>query len=136
MAAKVLVIPEERKPACAYRTIAELVESERQQQDRWVWPEELPVFTKKAATIGADAIWIQPGRVRDLGQVREGNRDNYVRTRMVINYALALKVERGVSVARGGASVSESHRARQRGRRGAAPRPNADSVAGDRKSDC
>ena len=90
-AATVVVIPEERKPACAYTTIAEIAEGERQQQDRWVWPEELPDFTKKAASIGADAIWIQPGRVRDLGQVREGNSDNDVRTRMVINYVLALK---------------------------------------------
>jgi hypothetical protein len=29
--------------------------------------------------------------VRDLGQVRQGDSDNYVRTRMVINYVLALK---------------------------------------------
>jgi hypothetical protein len=91
MVAQVIVIPEERKPTCAYTTIAEIAEGERQQQDRWVWPEELPDFTKKAATIGADATWIQPRRVRDLGQVREGNSDYYVRTRMVTNYVLALK---------------------------------------------
>lgn len=90
-AAKVVVVDEDRKPACAYTTIAEIAEGERQQQDRWLWPEELPAFTQKAASIGADAIWIQPGRVRDLGQVREGDSDQYVRTRMVINYVLALK---------------------------------------------
>jgi hypothetical protein len=90
-AARVIVIPEERKPACAYTTIAEIAEGERQQQDRWLWPEELPAFTQKAASIGADAIWIQAGRVRDLGQVRQGDSDQYVRTRMVINYVLALK---------------------------------------------
>jgi len=90
-AAKVVVIPEDRTPACAYTTIAEIAEGERQQQDRWLWPEELPDFTQKAASLGADAIWIQPGRVRDLGQVRQGESDNYVRTRMVINYVLALK---------------------------------------------
>jgi len=90
-AAKVVVIPEDRKPACEYTTIAEIAEGERQQQDRWVWPEELPAFTQKAASIGADAFWIQPGRVRDLGQVREADSDYYVRARMVINYVLALK---------------------------------------------
>jgi hypothetical protein len=91
VAAKVIVIPEDQKPACAYTSIAEISEGERPQQDRWVWPEELPFFTKQAASVGADALWIQAPRVNDQGQVREGGGDNFVRTRLVTNYALALK---------------------------------------------
>ncbi len=90
-ASKIVVIPDDKKPACSYKSIAEIAEGERQQQDRWLWPEELPTFTAKAASLGADALWIQPPRIRDLGQVREGDSDNFVRTRMVTNYALALK---------------------------------------------
>jgi hypothetical protein len=91
-ASRIVVIPEDRKPTCAYKSIAEIADAERPQTDHWLWPEELPAFTKQAASIGADALWIQPRKVRNTGAEKQSDGDTYLRTNLVTYYALALKL--------------------------------------------